>query len=180
MINAIDNVDLCGWRLLLDEKSALQNTSYSFPGGVRTRSFTNNRQLKTEAYAVYADVTFHATDKLTVGVGGRYSHDKKAQGLRSNNANPLASFVAPNTSLSSSKFTPRATIRYEVADRTNVYATVSRGFRAASFNAAASSISAAILPIKPETITSYEVGFKTAQRIRSAPRSRPSTMTTRT
>jgi iron complex outermembrane receptor protein len=164
VITGIDNVDLVVGAFYFDEKTKLENTSFSFPGGIRARVSTSFRDLRTKAYAAYADLTYKLTDKLAVGIGGRYSRDKKAQGFRNDNVNPALNILAPNTSFSSSKFTPRATIRYEVADRSNIYATVSRGFRAASYNSAASSTASAILPIKAETITSYEVGFKTAQR----------------
>src|SRR5439155_19897566 len=44
-------------------------------------------------------------------------------------------FPATNKSSSYSKFTPRVSIRYEVAPRTNVYASYSQGFRSGAWNA---------------------------------------------
>ncbi|RZL63499.1 MAG: TonB-dependent receptor, partial [Rhodococcus sp. (in: high G+C Gram-positive bacteria)] len=168
VINAIDNLDLLIGANYFNEKSTLVNTSIGYTGNLesgRNIGFRNTRHLKTDAYAVYGDATYHVTDKLAIGVGGRYSSDKKYQDLTSQGFNLLTTnFVVPETHKTFSKFTPRATIRYEVADRTNVYATYSQGFRSGSFNAAASSVAAAILPIKPEEIKSYEIGFKTAQR----------------
>ncbi len=162
-INAIDRVDLLIGAFYWDETTKLPLRNYG-AGAARPLSSTSLRTLKTEAYAVYADVTFKATDRLSIGVGGRYSHDKRFQQLTSTNiANPAVSFVTPTTSFTSSKFTPRATIRYEIADRTNVYAAYSKGFRAASYGGA-STAAAAVTPLKGESIDAFEVGFKTAQR----------------
>ena len=176
-INAIENLDLLVGGNYFNETTNLLNKAISYPGGVRTFASQTNRNLKTKAYAIYADATYHVTDKLAIGVGGRYSSDKKTQNLMirtgagvvsGSNALLLTAGV-PNAAFQQSsktftKFTPRVTVRYEVADRTNVYATWSKGFRSGSFNSAASTTAAAILPIKPENITSYEIGFKTAHR----------------
>ncbi len=161
-ITAIDRVDLIIGANYFNEKTFLRNRSFG-AGAARPTSFINERGLKTEAYAVYADATFHATDKLSIGVGARYSSDKKDQNFQT--LSGAGAFINPYNESSKSfhKVTPRATIRYEVADRTNIYATYSKGFRAGSFNAAASSTAASRLPIAPETIDSFEVGFKTAQ-----------------
>ena len=178
-ITAIDHLDLLVGANYFNEKTFLVNKSISYPGGVRTFASETDRGLKTQAYAIYADATYHITDKLSIGAGGRYSSDKKTQSLviytgagvvsgsgallLGANGVPTAAFQQSNKTFH--KFTPRATIRYEIADRTNVYATFSKGFRAGSFNSAASTTAAAILPIKPENITAYEIGFKTAHRM---------------
>jgi iron complex outermembrane receptor protein len=180
-ITAIKNLDLIVGGNYFNEKSTLINRtlSYGVPtlsnlltGAARSISFENHRGLKTDAYAFYIDATYHITEKLAIGAGGRYSHDKKFQSLVVEDGagglhlgvNGLPTDPYQSSSFSSSKFTPRATIRYEVADRSNVYFSYSQGFRAASFNASAANTAAAVLPIKPETIDSYEVGFKTARR----------------
>lgn len=119
---------------------------------------------KKEAWAVYADLTFQATDALSLNVGGRYSEEKQEQAtewLRG------AATVLPYTSANAkfSKFTPRASIRYELAPRTNVYASYSQGFRSGAFptfppnSADPSSWFAA----KQEVVDAFEVGFKTVQ-----------------
>ncbi len=161
-INTFENLDLIVGANYFNEKTELTNRSF---GVNRVTNFINYRNLKTEAYAVYADATYKLTDKLSLGVGGRYSHDKKTQSLFTpNGAGTVIINPFQQSSKSFSKFTPRATIRYEVADRTNLYATYSKGFRSGSFNAAASTTAAAILPILPESIDSFEVGLKTVQQ----------------
>jgi iron complex outermembrane recepter protein len=62
-----------------------------------------------------------------------------------------------------SKFTPRASIRYELAPRTNIYASYSQGFRSGAFptfppgNNPANWFAA-----RQEVVDAFEVGFKTA------------------
>src|SRR5439155_6128374 len=64
-----------------------------------------------------------------------------------------------------SKFTPRATVRYEIAPRTNVYASWSKGYRSGTFNPNPPNTAVDVwTAVRPETITAYEVGFKTARR----------------
>lgn len=121
-----------------------------------------SRETTTDAIAFYADANYHVTDALTIGVGGRYNIDKK--GLELSSAFGPRYDVTDETK-TFKKFTPRAVIRYELAARTNVYASFSQGYKAGSFNANGSSVNAiARVPIKAEVVTAYELGFKTAQR----------------
>lgn len=124
----------------------------------------NYATLKSRAWAVYADSTYHITSKLTFGVGGRYTKEKKHIDFVVKNAAQTVNTLGPsadNTKFSS--FTPRAVLRYELAESTNVYASLSRGFRSGGYQPSA--VAPALLkPFRPEKITAYEVGFKTAQQ----------------
>lgn len=137
--------------------------SENFVGGRLVQRVS--RDTRTDAIAFYADANYHVTDKLTIGAGGRYNIDKKRYLTSSSFPvlnNPYESTDARKTF---KKFTPRATIRYEVADRSNIYATFAQGYKAGSFNANGSPIRAiASVPIRPEVVTAYEIGFKTARR----------------
>lgn len=120
------------------------------------------------AFAIYADVNYHLTDNLYINAGGRYSHEKHDVYSRTTGIAVLAR--APiNTSGTFSKFTPHASIRYEISPRTNVYFTYSKGFRSGVFNSTPPSCvnatpvaSDCYLPARQESIDSFEVGFKTA------------------
>jgi iron complex outermembrane receptor protein len=59
-------------------------------------------------------------------------------------------------------FTPRASLRYKLGERTNVYASYSKGFRSGGFQPNGATLPALFIPFRPEKITAYEVGFKTA------------------
>lgn len=121
------------------------------------------RPLETNAYAFFADATFDLTDRLVIGVGGRYSYDERSvsQLITMGNGAVIVPYYEDEADWSA--FTPRATIRYELAPRTNVYASYSRGFRSGSFNSAQVRSEALNLPIEPEEIDAYEIGFKTAR-----------------
>jgi iron complex outermembrane recepter protein len=162
VINRFDNLDLIVGGLYFNEK--FHNDTFNY-GASRVVTSQQIRNLKTEAWAIYADATYHVTDDLTIGVGGRYSNDDKSGDLQV--LNGVGAVVVPLSPHQKSfkKFTPRATIRYTLAPRTNVYASYSKGFRSGSFNASGSTALAATTPIKPEDITAYEIGFKTVQSI---------------
>jgi iron complex outermembrane receptor protein len=126
----------------------------------------------TEALAAYIDGTYHVTDRLSLTLGGRYSYDAKqfvflpigANGAITAPPAGVPGFtVDTKYSTINRKFTPRAVVRYELEPRTNVYASYSQGFRSGAFNGSGSTDPRLITPTKPEKITAYEVGFKTAR-----------------
>lgn len=111
-----------------------------------------------KAWAGYADLTFEVTDRLTINVGGRYSEERQ----RVSGVQPsfLPAFNEPlaKASTTFSKFTPRATIRYEFAPRSNIYASYSQGFRSGTFNNRQP-----FIPVEQEVIDAFEIGLKTAR-----------------
>lgn len=114
---------------------------------------TATTKVKTKAYGIFAQGDYEVVDRLTLTAGVRYSYERKT-GFVTFFGAPYFEFADPHWD----SVTPRFGIRYEISDRTNVYATFSKGFKSG------------ILPIltvgpavNPETVTAYEVGFKTAQ-----------------
>lgn len=55
------------------------------------------------------------------------------------------------------KFTPAATVRYELSDSSSVYAKIANGYKSGGFNVRAADFTQ---PFDPETLTSYELGWK--------------------
>jgi iron complex outermembrane receptor protein len=90
-------------------------------------------------------------NRLYLIAGARYSHEKVSS---------KASLNDPDTQPLGEKgynsVTPRGSLRYELTDDSNVYATYSRGFKSGLFSGYDFSTS----PVNPETINAYEVGFK--------------------
>lgn len=144
-----------------------------------------------EAWGLFADVTFRATDRLSINLGGRYSKETQSvSGSKLNFCNSPLSATAPQfgcgpigsvlpttanflttgqpyTVASSArksnynKFTPRASIRYEVAPRTNIYASYSKGFRAGEWNSAIPGDNPANwVDAKQESVDAFEIGVK--------------------
>lgn len=119
---------------------------------------TDNTHLRARSWAGYVDATYH-TGPLSLTGGVRYSTEHKSVAYDQIAAAP----VLPGSGEATfSKLTPRLIARYELAPRTNVYASFSTGFRTGVFQNQVLPNPAFEVPIKPETITAYEVGFKTA------------------
>ena len=148
------------------------------PGPAAISVFVANRRLliqniasqRTRAWAVYADATYHVTDALSLDIGGRYSSERKMVDINSLSfaANPAGTPAAGfpvHREATFSKFTPRASIRYEIAPRTNIYASYSQGFRSGAFSLSPPAVLSEYKAVRPETINAFEVGFKTARRM---------------
>lgn len=162
-INAIDKVDLVVGGMYY--KDVIETDPFN-------RTYLANQLLvqngygkqRSESWAVYADASIQLTDRLNISLGGRYSDDRKDIVNKT--------FTASMVQLTSAalddgwnKFTPRAAIRYEIAPRTNVYASWSKGYRSGAFNFNPPAVASEWRAVSPETITAYEIGFKTAQDI---------------
>ncbi len=144
--------------------------------------FSDNGYDRTKAsWSGFFDATFHATDRLTFNVGGRYSEEKQnihtirrlfcttaAGCLVSGATVPLGGMTSlvydASASSKYSKFTPRASIRYELAPRTNVYFSYSQGFKAGEWNGVIPGDDVANWDangeVGQETIDAFEVGLK--------------------
>jgi iron complex outermembrane receptor protein len=159
-ISAIPNTDLLvGLSLYTDFVDTGHNLSY-LNGALSTDALSS---LKDHAYAGYIDATYHFTDKLSVTGGGRYTQEYKSGCWTEYNGQGQL-IVQPGCRKETfSRFTPRGVIRYELAPRTNVYASISQGFRSGTFNPSPQTSLALDSPVSPEKITAYEIGFKTAQ-----------------
>ncbi len=89
-----------------------------------------------EAWALFADATWQATDALSIIVGGRYSKETQTNtrivfGTAASTRKPESRpSMRADRSAKFSKFTPRASIRYEFSPRTSAYLSYSKGFKA--------------------------------------------------
>ncbi|MBS0418367.1 MAG: TonB-dependent receptor [Proteobacteria bacterium] len=110
---------------------------------------------RTNSWAGFGQVTWHALDKLALTAGGRYSHDKvkeTAGGI---------SFGSPKLNnrgaTDFSDFSPRFSVSYDFTDDVTTYVTASKGYKAGGlqFNAALPSQSFA-----KENLWNYELGTR--------------------
>ena len=134
------------------------------PLQLQTPAFTANIWGKQNytSYAGFGELYYDLSDKISVIVGGRYSHEKRDL------SSTIDFTLAPNPALnfvgkkSWSSFTPRVSLKYDLNDRSNVYFSWSRGFKSGVFDATALSTQAGgILPLaNPETLDQYELGYK--------------------
>ncbi|MEP7349599.1 MAG: TonB-dependent receptor [Sphingorhabdus sp.] len=137
------------------------------------------------SYAAFTDLQIKPTEQLTIGLGARWTHDKKAVFNNYGQVAALVDLTQPgwdgecvqivgllfpgvpaygpasncNATKSFSKFTYRGTASYELSNNQRLYASVSRGFRSGGFNARAGSPTS-LGPYAPEVVDAYEVGLK--------------------
>jgi iron complex outermembrane recepter protein len=162
-IDVIDRLNLIVGGMYYRDKIATDPRNRTYAGNLTLAQSTNG-YVKTNSWALFAEATVQVTDALSVSAGGRYSHDKKTnlyQTFTGTGVQTANALVSDNWS----RFTPRVTMRYELAPRTNVYASWSKGYRTGTFNFTPPAIITEWRAVEPETITAYEVGFKTAQDI---------------
>ncbi len=115
-----------------------------------------------EEKAVFADLTYHFTDKFDVQVGGRYSENKQTSNgsvTIDPTAQPIFGPNSVNTPAPSSDssttwlFTPR----YRFSSDLMAYVRIATGYRPGGPNAILPNIPATF---GPDTVTSYELGLK--------------------
>jgi iron complex outermembrane receptor protein len=120
-----------------------------------------------KSIALYSDLKYKLTDALTLRGGLRYTHDTGTQSGFTSNAfgydDVLVMNLIPNSTLrfSTDNLSGKIGVDYKLASGDLLYASVSRGYRAPSFNAQAFFDPAELSVAKAEQVTSYEVGAKT-------------------
>ncbi|WP_430442960.1 TonB-dependent receptor [Sphingorhabdus contaminans] len=151
-------------------------------------AFTN-AAVDTETYAVFGDFTYDFSDQLSLSVGGRYTWDTRTANILRQNylggGSPFfggagVPFGAASTNFSGkrsfNKFTPRVSVSFKLTPDHNIYASYSQGFKGGGFDprgvgANAPDLNgngirgendevAAFLSFRPESVDSYEVGYK--------------------
>ncbi len=156
----------------------------TFPG---LTAFTE-ADVDTETWAVFGDFTYDFTDRLSLSLGGRYTHDKRTASILRQNylggGSPVfggagVPFGTPGTDFegerSFNKFTPRASLSFQPTPDHNFYASYSKGFKGGGFDPRGVGVNApdtdgdgvrsdaevaAFLSFRPEEVTSYELGYK--------------------
>jgi iron complex outermembrane receptor protein len=116
--------------------------------------------LEGQSYAVFGNIDYNITDNVILTAGGRYSYDSKSmkRGFQviSNALGGVILSTYSDLHTSWQKLTWRFALRYDISDTKSIYASYSRGYKPGGFNA----ISTDDPSYRPETVTAYEVGFK--------------------
>jgi iron complex outermembrane recepter protein len=173
------------------EASEIQLLIFGLQGPVGQRGYVYGFPQATvsKTLGFFGQATYSFTDALRATAGVRHtSDDKKRVGatiFHVNANDPLDFTTGPNATVNprgyadslnnaqikSKKITWRAGLEFDANDRTLIFGTVSTGYKSGGFNdgclAATANCSglairtADALFYQPETITSYEAGFKT-------------------
>jgi iron complex outermembrane receptor protein len=145
--------------------------------------------VRTHTWAGFGDFSFDFTDRLSLSVGGRYTSDMRDSTILRQTlfggGSPLfggAGVVVATTSNfhgkeTFNKFTPRASLSFKPNRDQNLYVSYSEGFKGGGFDPRGLSSAAPdlnkngvvdaqdifnFLSFKPETVKSYEIGYKAA------------------
>jgi iron complex outermembrane receptor protein len=112
--------------------------------------------IDTDAYAVFGQSTYSATERLRLTVGLRYSYEEKSATFRQA-INGAVTAAVPEENYRA--WTPRIALEYDVVDDVLLYASGSRGFKSGGFN-----LNNAGEEFGPELVWSYEIGVKSTLR----------------
>ena len=125
----------------------------------------------TKSHAVYGDVTYQASDRLTLTAGLRYTRDEKS--WCTENVAGFAGFFGDTggTTLCRTDdwtdIAPRLVMDYSPSDALLLYASWSRGYKAGGFNAQAedtdvppNGTAETVRAFDPEEIEAFEIGLK--------------------
>ncbi|OYW50006.1 MAG: TonB-dependent receptor [Novosphingobium sp. 28-62-57] len=129
--------------------------------------FRNQFDQVKHSYALYSDLKYDLTDALTLRGGLRFTHDTGRQTDFSSDALGVdESLVVNLIPLSALRYkqdnlSGKIGLDYKLAGGNLLYASVSRGYRAPSFNAQAFFDPSELSIARPEEVTSYEAGVKT-------------------
>jgi iron complex outermembrane receptor protein len=134
-------------------------------------------ETDTDAWAVFADLSYDISDHWAFSIGGRYTDDERDAtvlretwlGIGSGNlGNPDAIFAGSTGDFTAnrndSEFTPRASITWRPKPDQNVYLSYSEGFKAGGFDPRGNNF---LFPdvvegYDPEFVDSWELGWKSS------------------
>ncbi|WP_375397336.1 TonB-dependent receptor [uncultured Sphingomonas sp.] len=164
-VNLGDRLTLLAGAFYYSDSFRTTNGTVNFVGATGVQNIFTVLPFSTRSYSAYIDATYKIGNHLYLTAGGRYNYDRKV--LSRTDIVTVGGVVQPVTTggaaqnfggpvrESNKRFTPHAVIRYEFDPDTNLYASISTGFKAGTINSAFP-----LNVLKPETVTAYEIGYK--------------------
>ncbi|WP_375289973.1 TonB-dependent receptor [Qipengyuania sp.] len=164
------------------------------PGTVTALTFGD---VNTDTVAIFGDFTYDITTQLSLSVGGRYTWDTRDSTVQRNiflGASPFFGGTTPplvrqtdfRGSADFEKFTPRVSLAFKPTPDHTLYASYSQGFKGGGFDPRGVGTAAPdfngngiggaggdyddiyrFLSFDPETVDSYEIGYKASLLDRS-------------
>jgi iron complex outermembrane receptor protein len=124
-----------------------------------------NYAVSNTSYAAFGEANIHFTDAFRATLGGRVTRDDLSYQFNrtSTSAVPVAGIQTAFSSqgnTSSTGFSGRAGLQYDVTSKAMLYFTYGRGYKGPAYNVAFSMLPQDTGALKPETSDSYEVGLK--------------------
>lgn len=160
-----DRIDLLAGVYYTHEDSPTDTETFAAnPDGTLAGSvILSSWESAFEEQAVFANLTYHFTDRFDVQLGGRYSDlTQSFEEVDSGIALPESPFVTPKDTFGESAATYLVTPRYKLADDVMVYARLASGYRPGGINAGALSGLERSTAFKPDETKNYEIGVKSS------------------
>jgi len=134
--------------------------------GPNNRPRLGGSSTTTKSYAAFADATYEITPQLFVTAGVRYAKDKVGKAYWNPSLllgeDPTRQIPVP--SISDDRVTPRFVVRFKPDEASSIYASFTKGYKAAIIDVGGSCQTAATNfqcnDVRPETIDAFEVGYK--------------------
>ena len=141
--------------------------------GTALQAFDRSIQI-TKAYAAFGQADYALTERLKLTLGGRYTTERRSfhydgsvqlQSGGTDHFGPLQQLALTDESLSNSAFNYRAALDFKLTRDVLAYASIASGYKSGGFNGSFLSLNPAeiavqLTPVRPEHVTSYEVGLK--------------------
>lgn len=130
------------------------------PGGIVSA------RVKAKSYAAFGSADWELSDRLTLNLGARYSHEKLRivdYAISAPAVLGLASLPDYDDSRSVDSFDPTIGLSFRLSERANAYVKYARGFKSGGWNVDFISLPLSLdgVPFKTERVDSGEIGFKT-------------------
>lgn len=165
---SVGKLDLTAGLFVFAEKSDNDELTSLFGDAVQLlKSYSHN----TNAYALYGQAQYQATEKLAVTVGGRFTKEDRditiSQFIFDAGSGSFVPLWNDSTldglgiprKISDDDFSPKFGIEYVLSEDVFFYGSYTEGFKSASWNQRANTPSE-FQPFKPEQVAAIEVGAK--------------------
>ena len=142
----------------LDGSVRVPLTNLGILFGLPANAFNDQNYLQQgtvtiDAYGVYAQGSYHLTDKLKLTAGARYSYEKR----RGVGSFEFLGVTPTDKEKGWGAVTPTFAINYQASDQTLLYASATRGFKSGVINVGSKND-----VINPEYAWGYEAGIKSS------------------
>ena len=151
----------------LHERFFVERDGFSRTGTAATAPVNRLRAHNityTDAYAIFGEGTWKATDIFSVTAGIRGTIEKKRfvfdNKVIDDNRNVVSQSIAGEAEKTWKALTPKLSVQAQWTPNLLNYVTLSRGFKSGGFDNRATRLDLATLPFNPEKVTTYEGGVK--------------------
>ncbi|MDH7974307.1 TonB-dependent receptor [Sphingomonas sp. AR_OL41] len=117
-------------------------------------AYEQNGVVKINAVGVYLQGSYEISPEVKITLGGRYNYEHRS-GVGYFRFDAIGLNIPTNVAKGWSSITPKALIEYHPSTTSMIYASVTKGFKSGVINVGSTDPA-----IDPETVWSYEAGFK--------------------